>query len=172
MIRNKQDYQEYLFADKKALNKTQCHFYEVFTDPIYKYERLLRKCEYWNNVHTSAIGRIITKILLLRLKSLGYKLGFTIPMNVFGKGLSIAHVGTIVVSDRAKIGDWCRIHTSTNIGISYSAKAPIIGDNVYIGPGAKIFGSITIASGIAVGANAVVNKSFIEEGVTLGGGTC
>lgn len=43
-----------------------------------------------------------------------------------------------------------------------SKKAPKIGDNVYIGPGAVLFGDIEIADNCWIGANAVVNKSFLE----------
>jgi serine O-acetyltransferase len=46
---------------------------------------------------------------------------------------------------------------------------PKIGDNVYFGPGVKIFGPITIADNIAIGANAIVNKSFTEPGITIAG---
>lgn len=45
----------------------------------------------------------------------------------------------------------------------------IIGKHVYIGPGAKIFGDIYIADDIAIGANAVVNKSFTTPGITVAG---
>nr|WP_292372222.1 hypothetical protein [Methanosarcina sp. UBA411] len=44
-----------------------------------------------------------------------------------------------------------------------------MGNNVYIGPGAKIFGNITIADDIAIGANSVVNKSFYEKGISIAG---
>lgn len=40
---------------------------------------------------------------------------------------------------------------------------------MYIGPGAKIFGKIKIADGIKIGANAVVNKSFLSAGKTIVG---
>lgn len=46
--------------------------------------------------------------------------------------------------------------------------APRLGDNVYIGPGAKIFGPIEIGDNVAIGANAVVNKSF-PDSVTIAG---
>ena len=46
---------------------------------------------------------------------------------------------------------------------------PQIGDNVDIGVGAKIIGDVTIANGIKIGANAVVNKSFNEENITIVG---
>ena len=47
-------------------------------------------------------------------------------------------------------------------------EAPIIGDNCFIGPGAKLFGKIKIGNNVAIGANAVVNKSF-EDNVTIAG---
>ena len=47
-------------------------------------------------------------------------------------------------------------------------EAPEIGDNCFIGPGAKIFGKIKIGDNVAIGANAVVNKSF-GNNVTIAG---
>lgn len=59
---------------------------------------------------------------------------------------------------------------NVNIGANGgSHKAPKIGDNVYIGPGAVIFGDIEIADGCYVGANAVVNKSFLEPNSVIVG---
>jgi len=74
--------------------------------------------------------------------------GFEIPLNVFGKGLSIAHKGTIVVNGAARIGENCRIHTCVNIGTlpGTSNVAPIIGNDVYIGPGAKIWGGYELVT--------------------------
>lgn len=98
------------------------------------------------------------------------KLGFSIPLNVFGPGLSIAHYGTIVVSTAARVGKNCRLHEGVNIGATNgSSRAPQIGDNIFIGTGAKIIGDITIADDVAIGANAVVVKSIQEQGITVGG---
>lgn len=93
------------------------------------------------------------------------KYGFTIPINAFGPGLSLAHYGSIIVN--GKIGKNCRIHSCVNIGEGHG-KTPIIGDNVYIGPGAKIFGGIKIGNNVAIGANAVVNKD-VPDNVTVAG---
>lgn len=93
------------------------------------------------------------------------KPGFSIPWIVCGPGLSIAHYGTIVINGNARIGTHCRINIAVNIGANNgSKKAPILGDNVYIGPGAKIFGDINIADNVMIGANSVVNKSVEEIG--------
>ena len=47
--------------------------------------------------------------------------------------------------------------------------APTIGHHSYIGPGAKLFGKIIIGDNCAIGANAVVNKSFLEDGLNIAG---
>lgn len=89
------------------------------------------------------------------------KLGFTIPVNTFGKGLNIHHYGCIVVNDNVRVGENCNIQQCVNIGQNYGAEnVPVIGNDVYIGPGAKLFGRITIADGCAIGAGAVVTKNF------------
>ena len=41
--------------------------------------------------------------------------------------------------------------------------------SIYIGPGAVLFGEITIADGCYIGANAVVNKSFTEPNSVIVG---
>lgn len=97
--------------------------------------------------------------------------GYEICLNVFDKGLSIAHKGTIVTNGNARVGKNCRIHTCVNIGTlpGSSGLAPTIGDNVYIGPGAKIYGKIKIADNIMIGANAVVGRSFEESNICIAG---
>ena len=105
----------------------------------------------------------------IRLRRLSYKLGFSIPENTFGPGLSIAHYGSIIVNPHARIGCNCRIHSGVNVGAGRNeADVPNIGNNVYIGPGAKIFGNITIGDNTKIGANAVVNKSFSGGGTLVG----
>ena len=64
----------------------------------------------------------------------------------------------------------CRIHEGVTIGsTSGSKQAAIIGNNVFIGSGAKIIGAITIADDVAIGANAVVVKDILEPGTTWAG---
>ena len=100
----------------------------------------------------------------------GRKLGFSIPPNTVGPGLSLAHAGTIVINSNARIGSNCRLHVCVNIGadIRDGKLAPKIGNNCYIGPGVKMYGNITIGDNVAIGANSVVNKSF-ESNRTIAG---
>lgn len=173
MIKSRADYFEYLKADRAGepepgLSKKMEIL--IFPATIENFKRLLRKAEYLKNVKHGWLSKIIYLFIRYRLKKVSLRLGFSIPENVFGPGLTIPHYGTIIVSAKAKVGANCRIHACTNIGESGGiAGAPIIGDNVYIGPGAKIYGNITIASNIAIAANAAVNKSFLNEHKMIGG---
>lgn len=86
-----------------------------------------------------------------------------------GGGLRINHRGLIIINKHAKIGEWCDIHQGVNIGQNLTAEeVPRLGNNVWIGPGAKFFGKISIGNDVMVGANAVVCHSF-PDGVRIGG---
>ncbi|MFV9551016.1 serine O-acetyltransferase [Algibacter sp. PT7-4] len=173
MIQNKADYYKYIKQDKVALGVDSNNFFRKIIAPnyIWEFQKRLRKVEYLKNCKShSVIGKLLYKYHKVKFRKQSLKLGFSIPENVFGPGLSIVHYGTIVINSNAKIGKNCRIHACTNIGASGGKpEAPQIGDNVYIGPGAKIYGNITIGNNTAISANAVVNKSFKEDGMLLAG---
>jgi serine O-acetyltransferase len=175
MIQSKKEYLSFLEADSIALNKKKPNFISqiiclFFPDYIWNFQKLLRRLEFAKNSRKSLFNELYIIFLQFRFKRLSLKLGFSIPPNVFGPGLAIVHYGTIVVNANSRVGANCRIHPCTNIGASGgSLKAPQIGNNVYIGPGAKIYGDIAIANNIAIAANAAVNKSFSEENILIGG---
>lgn len=169
MIQSKQDYQFYLQCDKIALNKKMKRP-RYKHDIIWSFQRLLRKCEYINNCKRGLLWKFIGKIYKFHYVNLSQKLGFSIPFNTFGPGLSIAHYGYIVVNQNAKIAENCRIHEGVTIGATGgTSDSPIIGNNVFIGTGAKVLGGITIADGVSIGANAVVIKDVLESNITVGG---
>lgn len=169
-IRTREDYRFYLEADRASLEMTRRRP-RLFGDEIWRFERLLRAVEYSENCRHSLLWTPYKALLSLRLHRLSTRLGFTIPPNVFGPGLAIAHRGTIVANACARVGANCRVHVCVNIGSRAGTDhlAPVIGDNVYIGPGAMLFGPIRIADDIAIGANSVVNKSFEEPDITIAG---
>ena len=166
MIKSYKDYLNYVEADRisSGMKNTIRNF--LFED-VWAFQRKMRKLEYITNCQRNIILRLITAFQYRRL---GRKLGFEIPINVFGPGLAIAHPGTIVINSATRIGANCKLHVCVNIGTSGGDDcAPRIGNNCYIGPGAKIFGCIQLGDNIAIGANAVVNKSFPEGNMTIGG---
>lgn len=171
MIRTKADYKYYLERDAVALSRKRKRP-KLFGDEIWKFQRALRKREYYSTFKGAKKYLFILPIVLNRItfKRLSMKLGFSIPAGAFAEGLSIAHYGTIVVSPQASVGKNCRIHEGVNIGATNgSSLAPRIGDNVFIASGAKIIGDVTVADDVCIGANAVVVKSITESGTTWGG---
>jgi serine O-acetyltransferase len=172
MIKTKKEYFEYLEKDKiangKGNKKIKFIYFLGLGENIWIFLIFLRTLEYIKNCKKNLYWKLIYRILYFMFTKQSMKLGFSIPINVLGPGVSLPHRGTIVIHSKAKIGKNARIHVCVNIG-AYKGKAPILGDNIYIAPGAKIFGEIKIANNIAIGANAVVNKSFEEENITIGG---
>lgn len=172
MITTKKDYKYYLKSDYKATGIDRYRFPKTLFERRIKFYKSLRLTEYYTNRKKNIFIKIIGKLLRIRHGHLCDKYGWTIPINVFGRGLAIVHTGTIVVSGRARIGEFCRIHVCTNIGYAVAKGengTPVIGDRVYIGPGAKIFGPITIGDNAVIGANSVVNSSFAEGNCTIAG---
>lgn len=124
----------------------------------FSFQKLLRIIESFDK-HSGVKYKVID--LLYRRASI--LTGITIPPHVCDRGLTLYHYGSIVVNESARIGKNCCIMNNVNIGANGgSDKAPIIGNDVYIGPGAVIYGDIHIADGCYIGANAVVNKSIFE----------
>lgn len=85
----------------------------------------------------------------------------------FGKGLVIAHPIGIVINSKVKGGNNITIESGVVIG-DEKGRSPTLGDDVFVGAGAKIVGNVTIGNNVKIGANAVVVKSA-EDNVTLVG---
>ena len=86
-----------------------------------------------------------------------------------GPGLYVGHFGGINISGAAIIGRNCFISQGITIGAAGQGDhrgAPQIGDGVYIAPGARIFGKITIGNDCKIGANCVVHKD-VPNGATV-----
>ncbi len=130
---------------------------------LYQHARRLRLAEFAVNTH-----RWSRHYHLLRLLRLQTRYALSIPLNVMGEGFSVSHLGPIIVNAGSTVGKHCRIHPGVCIGAN-GGRPPRIGDRVYLGPGAKVFGDIELADDIKVGANAVVNHSFCTKGAHLVG---
>jgi serine O-acetyltransferase len=85
-----------------------------------------------------------------------------------GPGLYVGHFGGITVSPHAVIGANCSLSQSVTIGIAGEGQqrgAPVIGNDVYIGPGARLFGLIRIGNNVKIGANAVIHRDIPDDAV-------
>ena len=162
MIDSKDSLKKYLKADKEALGFKK-NIIPIVGKEIWKFQICLRYFEYYTNTESNIFDKLCKGFWKILHHHYSIKLGFTIPPNTFCEGLNIHHYGCIVVNDNARIGKNCNIQQCVNIGQNYgSENVPTLGNNVYIGPGAKIFGKIYIADGCVIGAGAVVCKSFDE----------
>jgi len=87
-----------------------------------------------------------------------------------GRRLCIEHFGGIVVSGDAVIGDDVILRHGVTIGLKHTnvRGAPVIGNRVDIGAGAKILGPIVIGDGAVIGANAVVVNDVPAGAVAVG----
>lgn len=164
MIASRKDFRQYVQADIAAYGLGRVSLYNWLRIDQLRFQLRLRRLEYLSNCQR---WRLLSRVVLEVMNhNLAVRLGVTIPKNVFGPGLCLVHRGTVVVNPSAKVGANCRIHPSTSIG-DYNG-TPTLGDNVYIGPGAKLYGPITVGDNVAIGANAVVNSS-IPSNCTVGG---
>ena len=171
MIKTRKDLKDCLQADALASGRSSTRP-ALLGDEIWKFQISLRTLEYYGQAHS--VNRLLClpaqAVHRIRYHRLSVKLGYSIPLNVFGSGLSIPHRGTIVVAKSTRAGKNCRIHEGVTIGATNgSSIAAVLGDNVFLGAGAKIIGAVEIADDVAIGANAVVVHSIREPGTTWGG---
>ena len=107
-----------------------------------------------------------------RLRHLSYKSGIQIPdATQIGKGFYIGHFGTIIINGKAVLGKNINISQDVTIGQANRGNkkgTAIIGNEVYIGPGAKIVGEVKIGNNVAIGANAVVTKDVPDNSCVAG----
>ena len=82
-----------------------------------------------------------------------------------GEGTVLAYGGVgVVIHREAVIGKNCVIESNvTSGGRNNNPKVPVIGDNVFIGTGARILGDVRIGSNSIIGANAVVVHDVPEN---------
>jgi serine O-acetyltransferase len=84
-----------------------------------------------------------------------------------GPGFIITHSVGVIINSQVRAGKNLTVHHGVTIG-SEKNKSPILGDNVFIGAGAKVIGGITVGSDVKIGANAVVTKD-VPDGATVVG---
>ena len=138
------------------------------TNMAYRYIFWMRTSFYLKQRPIVVLLYALTRYILWRLSN---KLQIYIPYNTkIGPGFYVGHPGNIVVNWAATIGSNCNLSPGVVIGISNRGKVgcPEIGDNVFIGPGAKIFGKIKIGDNVAIGANSVVTSDIPDSAVVVG----
>jgi serine O-acetyltransferase len=85
----------------------------------------------------------------------------------FDKGFVIMHPVGVVINSKVRGGKNIVIESGVVIG-DEKGQAPCLGNNIFIGAGAKIIGGVTIGDNVKIGANAVVVKDLPSNVTAVG----
>lgn len=142
----------------------------LMPNPGLKFLTIFRLTQYFRKRN-----RLMFYFFFLWLRNLKVKYGFDISYRTqIGEGFYIGHFGNVVIHGDTKIGNNCNISQGITFGVSNSGSnigVPKIGNNVFVGPGACVFGAITIGDHVTIGANAVVTEDVPDYHTVLSGKT-
>jgi serine O-acetyltransferase len=93
------------------------------------------------------------------------------PAATIGRGLFIDHGMGLVIGETSEVGDFVTLHQGVTLGGTGKEKGkrhPTLGNNVYVGVGAKILGAVTIGDSARIGAGAVVLNDVPPHATAVG----
>jgi serine O-acetyltransferase len=86
----------------------------------------------------------------------------------FGPGFVLFHANGVVINGKVRAGANVHLHHEVTIGDSLDGRSPVLGNDIHIGAGAKVFGPIAIGDGARIGANAVVVHDVAADTTVVG----
>jgi len=86
----------------------------------------------------------------------------------FGPGFVLFHAGGVVINGRVRGGENVHLQHAVTLGDNGYGETPVLGNDVFIGAGAKVIGAVAVGDGARIGANAVVVKD-VEAHTTVVG---
>ncbi len=176
MITSREDLNYYLnedlkrFDNKKPTLKDRIVKNESYF--IYHYIKRLRYVEYHKN-KDGFIHKLLYLYNFIIYKRLCFNLKIDIKPGNCGPGLRIMHLGSLIrIKRNCNIGKNLTLLPGVVIGNKHlygsENECVSIGDNCYIGLGAKIFGAVNIGNNVTIGANAVVTKDIPDNAIVGG----
>jgi serine O-acetyltransferase len=122
-------------------------------------------------VRPRLLGRVLAVFLFAGQRIFTALTGIEIdPHAHLGPGLMLPHAGTIVIGP-VRVGRDCTISQGVTLGqglVGTGDDTPVLGDRVWVGPGAVVAGPIKVGADAAVSANSVVLRDVPPRGVVLG----
>lgn len=125
---------------------------------------LYRLARFFYKIKLSVLSKIITGIIFIVYSSkISYK-------TIIGNGTFFVYGGLgVLINENSIIGENCSIGVNSMIvGQGPYKNAPIIGNRVFIGPGAVIQGPVKIDDNVIIAPNSVVNKSIPNGAIVAG----
>jgi serine O-acetyltransferase len=112
--------------------------------------------------HIPVVNRVLR---MVQMVFGGVELGNDVKL---GAGVYFIHSLGTVVGSGATIGNRVRFLGNNTVGAARDDGAPIIGDDVEIGCGARVLGPIRVGAGAVIGANSVVLCDVPADHVAVG----
>ncbi len=143
-----------------------------FFFPNYKFRFLvwLRLCEYLTE---SRIFSFLYPFAAIMYHHYSMKSDMEICFGSVDGGIKIQHSsGFIIIHSEARIGKRVQLSPGVIIGISSLNRKhdlPIIGDDCYLAPNAKVFGRCKIGNHVTIGTDTVVRDQDIPDGAVVVG---
>ncbi len=131
---------------------------------LYRLSRCLYLVDLWG-------VRILFRFLAFLLFKVNEFIGCSIPPECeIGPGLYIGHTGCIFFFHTVKAGKNLSLGHGVTVGTRGLGRegAPVLGDDVYIGVGAKVLGPIRVGDRVRIGANAVVIHDVDSDSTVVG----
>lgn len=151
--------EEYEYTDYSKRPRWRALVWFLWRFPEFRnlfYYRIAKEC--------GLAGRIILEVAKLFYKRMDT---LFIYSGRIGEGLFIQHGYSTIIGAEI-IGKNCWINQEVTLGYVSESGLPVLGDNVHITAGAKVFGNITIGDNSIVGANAVVVKNVPPNCTVVG----
>lgn len=174
-IKNKDELLFFISEDAKA-NNMNCSYLKYLLGLYYglefahafRYLKAMRHFEYHLN-NKGIFHRVLTLYYKVKTSRLGMKYNLHITPNVCGYGLRIYHLfGGGHILNVEKVGNYCSFNAGVVLGNNGSDLKPVLGNNVILAPGAKIFGNVKIGDNVFVAANSIVTKDIPNNSVVVG----
>lgn len=128
--------------------------------------RAIARFRVYSYFYNTRFFKLLGFFLYQRSKKFGADIA---PTAIIGKNFEVVHLGGIVIGKSVTIGDNVKVQSCVTIGMKTPLSGmPNIGNDVYIGTGAKLLGDIKVSSGAVIGANAVVTKDVAKNEVAVG----
>lgn len=136
-------------------------------DPSRRLLKSIRRYQKYK-LRATLLAKVVCKLAVIEHVFWSVVTGADIPLNCqLGGGLLLPHPNGVVISPKAEVGIDCLIFQQVTLG-SRGEGAPVVGNHVDIGAGAKILGSITLGDNVKVGANSVVIKDVPANKTAVG----
>lgn len=128
-----------------------------------------RFCRWTRSVKVPLLGLLLRIIARLLHMCIMVVCGINIqPYSNIGRGFAIHNFSCIfVLVERA--GDNLTLNQGVTVGnVRGSKRPPILGNNVYVGSGAKVLGEVTLGDNVVIAANSLVVND-VPDNCTVAG---